>query len=208
MNQSIQFPGPEAGDPEDVAWTLHTAGAMWARGELHDAVRWLRRAAEAAEAGGNDLRAVSLARAAADLTTSLALPPSVPPPASPDETSRMAPMLVSRPDHARPIQPVDDADGAWDQSEYTIPEMSAVDSAPQRPPPPRSKPNQPPPSRPAAVLSVRPRQALRVSVEPSPDDKNLLHVRPLAEDESAPAGAHEALLTALEPGAHLLSRKR
>jgi hypothetical protein len=47
-----------------------------------------------------------------------------------------------------------------------------------------------------------------VAVEPSPVDKSLLVVRVLAEDEAVPAGAHEAILTALEPGAHLLSRKR
>lgn len=225
MTQSMQFPGPEPGDPEDVAWTLQTAGAMWARGEAHEAVRWLRRAAEAAEEGGNDLRAVTLARAAADLTTALELPPSIPPPPSPDETSRMPPLPLSRPDHP-PIQPVDDADGAWGESDYTVPGMSAMDASPARPPLPRSRPNHPPPSRPApssgaahpppsvrpstapAASAIRQRQALRVAVEPSSTEKNLLLVRPLAEDEPVPAGAHEAILTALEPGAHLLSKKR
>ncbi len=56
--------------------------------------------------------------------------------------------------------------------------------------------------------NVRTRQTLRVAVEPSSDDPKLLLVRPLAEDEPAPPGAHEALLTALEPGAHLLAKKR
>ena len=55
---------------------------------------------------------------------------------------------------------------------------------------------------------MRSRQTLRVAVEPSPDDRNLLLVRPLAEDDPLPAGAHEALLVALEPGAHLMSKKR
>jgi hypothetical protein len=58
------------------------------------------------------------------------------------------------------------------------------------------------------AFGARLRQALRVSVEPSADDRGLLLVRPLAEEEPVPAGAHEAILTALEPGAHLLSRKR
>jgi hypothetical protein len=57
-------------------------------------------------------------------------------------------------------------------------------------------------------MGIRQRHALRVAVEPSPDDRNLLLVRPLAEDEPVPQGMHEALLTALEPGAHLLTRKR
>jgi hypothetical protein len=33
-------------------------------------------------------------------------------------------------------------------------------------------------------------------------------VRALADDEPAPPDAHEALLTAIEPGVHLTSRKR
>lgn len=217
MTHELQFPGPEQGDPEDVAWTLQTAGTMWVRGDHTEAVRWLRRAAEAAGDNGHDLRAVALARAAADLTATLRIPPSQPPPPpSPDETSRMVVPPVSRPDHPRPIPPVDDT--SWAESDYTIPEGLAV-AEPKRPTPPpppsRALPSQPAPSssraapsvRPAAI-AVRPRQALRVAVEPSPDDKTLLLVRPLAEGEPVPPHAHEALLSALEPGAHLLSRKR
>src|SRR5262245_30646536 len=105
MNESLAFPGPEAGDPEDVTWTLQTAGTMWARGDTHEAVRWLRRAAEAAGDAGNDMRAVTLARAAADLTNALALPPSVMPPmvavgTNPDQTTRMKRPPVSGPDNA------------------------------------------------------------------------------------------------------------
>jgi hypothetical protein len=35
-----------------------------------------------------------------------------------------------------------------------------------------------------------------------------LFVQVLGDDEPVPEGAHEALLAALEPGAHLLSKKR
>ena len=211
------FPEPQPGDPEDVAWTLQTAGTMWARGDVHEAVRWLRRAAEAAGDSGHDMRAVMLAKTAADLTAELQLPPSIPPPApSPDETSRMVVPPVSRPDNPRPIQPLDDADGPYAESDYTIPEgLHAVEDRVQRPPLPRSVPKNPPPSsrpRPPSAappaIQLRPRQALRVAVEPSANDKNLLLVRPLAEDEPVPPNAHEAILTALEPGQHLLSRKR
>ena len=55
---------------------------------------------------------------------------------------------------------------------------------------------------------MRPRQALRVAVTPSSRDKGWLLVRPLGESEVAPDGAHEALLVALEAGAHLLARRR
>jgi hypothetical protein len=244
MTESLQFPGPEPSDPEDVAWTLQTAGTMWARGEVEEAVRWLRRAAEAAGENGNDLRAVDLARAAADLTSSVGSAPGPrPPPLSPDQTSRMAVPPVSRPDNPVPIQPLDDAAGPF--ADHTIPEgLHAVEAPHRAPPPPSRRPplprnlpaspipspplsrpsppssaaSRPPPSRPSpsvrppslapAALGPRTRQALRVAVEPSADDRGLLLVRPLAEDEPVPAGAHEAILTALEPGAHLISRKR
>jgi hypothetical protein len=245
--EATQFPGPEPGDPEDVAWTLTTAGTMWSRGDLREAVRWLHRAAEAAGESGNDLRAVTLARAAADLRATLEIPPSVPPPppAAPgarrplppapsplsaaDQTSRMQAPPVSRPDNP-PIQPMDDM--AVNDADYTIPEGLSAVEPPRRPPPPPVR-SRPPPSnsstpsptpapvsgasarpsfRPPSVapgpMSVRGRQALRVAVEPSPDDRNLLFARVLMEDEPVPAGAHEAILTALEPGAHLMSRKR
>lgn len=81
MTEELDFPAPEPGDPEDVAWQLQTAGTMWSRGDSHEAIRWLRRAAEAAGDNGADMRAVALARAAADLTTALDIPPSIPPPA-------------------------------------------------------------------------------------------------------------------------------
>jgi hypothetical protein len=241
--QATQFPGPEPGDPEDVAWTLQTAGTMWARGDFQEAVRWLRRAAEAAGDSGNDSRAVALARAAADLRATLDVPPSVPPPPvarqrpippapsplSPaDQTSRMLAPPVSRPDNP-PIQPAEDM--AVNDGDYTIPEGLPRMDPPRMPPPPPVRGHHPPSPRPPSVrppsasppsarppsmrpsaapnvIGVRQRQALHVAVEPSPDGKNMLIAHVLLEGEPVPAGMHEALLTALEPGAHLMSRKR
>jgi hypothetical protein len=60
----------------------------------------------------------------------------------------------------------------------------------------------------ASATSPRPRQALHVAVAPSEQDKNLLHVRILAEGEAVPAGFHGALLVALEPQTNLLLRRR
>lgn len=220
MTAELAFPAPDPSDTEDVAWTLQTAGTMWARGDAHEAVRWLRRAAEAASDAGNDERALSLARSAADLTAATNLPPSVPPPAvrpNADETTRMeaAPPPLSQTNN--PIVPFDETEGGV-EGEYTIPE--GLDAVERRPPPPsqRSSPSSAPssarhvpPARPSTLpgrVNSRPRQALRVGVMPSPDDKNVLLVRPLADDEPVPEGHHEALLTALEPGAHLLAKKR
>ncbi len=179
MNEQLQFPAPEPGDPEDVAWTLQTAGTMWGRGDHHEAIRWLRRAAEAAGNSGADMRAVTLARAAADLTTALDIPPSIPPPA------------------ATPSEQV-----------TQDPPLAAATPAAAPPPPSQTTHERPHTSRPSARPSgVRQRQALRVAVHPA-DSGNELTVRPLMEDESPAEGEHEAMLVALEAGAHLLSKKR
>ncbi|MBN2192301.1 MAG: hypothetical protein JW751_05750 [Polyangiaceae bacterium] len=67
---SIALPGPTPEDGEDVVLALETAATLWKRGDKQDAIRWLRRAAESAEEAGDDMRALSLARTAADLTSS------------------------------------------------------------------------------------------------------------------------------------------
>ncbi len=67
-----RVPSAKDDDPEDVSWALSTAEAMWSRGEHADAIKWVRRAAEAASEVGADVRAVDLAKTAADLTSALA----------------------------------------------------------------------------------------------------------------------------------------
>ena len=64
---SPNLPRVEAGDAAEVALALETARALWSKGQGLESVRWIQRAAENAESSGNDLRAVNLARAAADL---------------------------------------------------------------------------------------------------------------------------------------------
>jgi hypothetical protein len=58
---------------------LAQAHSELSRGELREALRHLRRAAEVADEAGSELRAVALARAAADLASEVG--PTVPPPA-------------------------------------------------------------------------------------------------------------------------------
>ncbi|HEV8246268.1 MAG TPA: hypothetical protein VGP93_10895, partial [Polyangiaceae bacterium] len=71
------IPLAEDDDPEDVALALETAGALGGRGDMREALRWLRKASEAADDAGRDKRSLALARAAADIATRLA---SIPPP--------------------------------------------------------------------------------------------------------------------------------
>ena len=83
---SFVIPTSEHNDPEPVRGSLALARADFERGEVREALKHLRRAAEGADDAGSELRAVALARAAADLATevgaSLTPPPSVTAPSS------------------------------------------------------------------------------------------------------------------------------
>lgn len=67
LDTSTHLPATEASDVAEVIAALQTARELWTKGQALESVRWIQRAAENAEEAGNDLRAVSLARAAADL---------------------------------------------------------------------------------------------------------------------------------------------
>jgi hypothetical protein len=101
-----KFPSPEDSDAEDVVLALETANALWGRSDAKEAIRWLRRAAEAAEEAGDDVRALTLARTAADLTTQVEQ--EAPAPAA--KTTKSSPAAAPRPAQApaatRPAKPV------------------------------------------------------------------------------------------------------
>jgi hypothetical protein len=82
---SFMIPNAERDDPEPVISSLARARADFERGALREALRHLRHAAAGADEAGSDLRAVALARAAADLANqagpSVVPAPSVVPPA-------------------------------------------------------------------------------------------------------------------------------
>lgn len=98
MDASFEFPTAKANDASDVVLALETAKALWRQGDSREALRWLRRAAEGAESEGDDMRAVALARAAADLQDRLPQTSSMPAPAPtpsrpPSPPSRQPPPL-------------------------------------------------------------------------------------------------------------------
>ena len=78
-------PGPDPSDSEGVRMALETARSLEAQGDLRRAARWIGRAADEAESGGNEDRALVLASAAADLTNMIEFGPeaaATPPPVS------------------------------------------------------------------------------------------------------------------------------
>jgi hypothetical protein len=83
MNEPLpsRFPEPLADDDDDVAWALQTAKVQWQRGTKADAIVWLRRAADSADAV-DVWRASDLRRSADELAASLSVRPpfSRPPP--------------------------------------------------------------------------------------------------------------------------------
>jgi hypothetical protein len=148
MAQTSAGPGPippaKKDDSEDVAWALSTAEAMYARGDRSDALKWLRRAAEAASEAQADDRALELAKAAADLASAIGPTTSVPPPPPP-------PPKQAGPSVAPPAIPVPAA--AHTRSAPPPPAKAPASAAAAPPPaPPPSKPRGvSPPAKPAAA---------------------------------------------------------
>jgi hypothetical protein len=76
---TVTLPSAEPSDSEEVTRALKLAHMLWEEGQQREAVRTLQRGAAAAEEVGNDLRALTLARCAADLSAQLGASGSTPP---------------------------------------------------------------------------------------------------------------------------------
>lgn len=204
--QDLDYPHPRPDDPASVAAALQAGSQEWSRGELREAVRWIRRAAEAAEAEGDDGRALGLARVAADVMSTLELPNSMVPPR--DEATALAPLddfnektivdtqaaILAR----HTIQgPVQIEERPIREDPFSVPTLR-VPARVRREPEPGPEPH---PARPKM------RGAFRVALSVTDADDVLL-ARVL--DESAPpgAGTTEALLVVVDPDAPLLDRLR
>jgi hypothetical protein len=178
---SLAYPDAEKDDPKSVVSALETGRRDWDRGELRDAVRWVHRAADAAEAAGNDGRALALARVAADLVSSL------------EETHER--------DEAVALAPFDDF------NDQTIVDSPAVMVARQNAQGVVSiadrAGSQPAPAWNANAASVRARATLRVAVGLEPSGDGNLSVVILPDGAEAPSGTTEALLVMLDPDARI-----
>lgn len=188
----LPFPTPLTGDPNEVANALEAGGAEWGRGDRREAVRWLHRAADAAEAAGDDRRAVGLARVAADLMSSLGAESSSPVPR--DEGAALAPFDDFN-DQTIVDSPAIQAGRTMQHSGVAISERR-----PSKPPPP---PRPVAVQKPSASPQPLPRTALRVAVVRDKDDERVLVANVLDEGTPAPAGTSEALLVLLDPNSTL-----
>jgi hypothetical protein len=79
LSPGLLTPRPDLSDSDDVLLAVETARALETQGELREAARWLRRAADEAEKQGNDERVLVLALAAAEMSNIIG---SSPPPQS------------------------------------------------------------------------------------------------------------------------------
>lgn len=190
---STNLPRAEAGDAAEVALALETARALWAKGQGLESVRWIQRAAENAESSGDDLRAVSLARAAADLRAEVGVASE--PPGSMNEAAALTPYddfteqtIVDSPGTSLARQSL----------------QSGVQIAEVPPAPPRAPVVllSPPPA--AAPTRPVPHQALRVALLNGDAGKRQLSVLVLGEAEAAPPGSTEAMLVSLDPSRKLV----
>jgi hypothetical protein len=199
---SFAIPSTERSDPDSVRSSLARAREEFERGELREALKLLRRAAEGADAAGSDLRAVALARAAADLATEVSAS-MTPPPVSVDAnaaTRSSGVTAAAAPFHGNPAPEVASTSSPGSTS------ASIVTAPPTAAPPtvaPRSSGVAPSPTVRVSLdaslqdlLSTG--RAVKVAIKRSARDEGLYVVR-TEEAHAHGLGTREALIVLLEP---------
>src|SRR5262245_32846158 len=71
MRYSVVLPRAESSDAAETKDALQAAAELWARGEQREALREVRRAAWGCSKAGNDVRALSLSKAAKAIQSQL-----------------------------------------------------------------------------------------------------------------------------------------
>ncbi len=193
MHASTNLPAIEAADPVEVALALESARASWARGEPLEAVRFIQRAAEGAEATGDDLRAVSLARAAADLRAEVSVASE--PPGPMNEGAALSPYddfsektIVDSPATSVARQALQTSVQIAGARQAVVTLVASVAEAS------------------AAAASAIRHEAVRVALIQAVQQGGLLTVRVLSAHEKAPPGCREALLVGLDPSTRLIAQ--
>lgn len=173
-SRKMPIPLPTETDHEDVSWALSTAEATWKRGERADALKWLRRAAEAASEAEDDDRALALAKAAAELASELDGPK--PPPAA--QIKPPQPMLGAP---SRPPPPLPQSRPAPPPPMMTMNQMSPMMTKPSLVEAPDARRSRPPP------LISKPATPAAPPVKPQPAPTAVAIAKPDAMKPKAPA---------------------
>lgn len=182
------FPATQPGDAPSVVAALESGRTEWQQGGLREAVRWIHRAADAAESSGDDLRALTLARIAADLIGALDQPLRRPR----DEAAALAPC-----DDFNDQTIVDSPDTAIARQAFPGNLLAAEPREITPPTPPAALPRAP------LTRIATARAALRVCVSQRPAQDGALQVHVLEDGAGPPNGTIEALLVVLDPEAEL-----
>jgi hypothetical protein len=206
LSPTLLTPQPDLSDSDDMLLALETARALEAQGEISEAARWLRRAADEAEQQGDDERYLVLARAAAEMVNIVGSSPPPPaadaptlPPPSPDVLEASAPFEAS------------DAQLEASDAHPTTPPPESFE--PTIPPPASAAPTLPPPFPASATISTPPPAtissppdmpfaersmrigAIRVAIlEASIRGAKSFFVERLERGQLPPAGSTEAML--------------
>jgi hypothetical protein len=166
------IPSSERNDPESVRNSLAQARADFERGEVREALKHLRRAAEGADDAGRELRAVALARAAADLATEVGTSLTPPP------VSVAAPVPSNPPPDAAATTPMASTPAVTPSAAPTSMVRGSADTALKQ------------------LLDAG--RAVRVVVKRSARDEGLYVLR-RAEGHAPALGTREAVIVLLEP---------
>jgi hypothetical protein len=164
---TTQIPPARDDDPEDVSWALSTAATSFARGDRAEALKWLRRAAEAASEAERDTRALELAKAAAELSPPSVAPPapSVPPSVVPPPVSSKGPPPLPSSPPPLPSSPPPLPSSPPARASAPVPPPSRPSAPAPRPSAPASRPSSPA-SKPAAKASS-PAPTKRAGIKPA-----------------------------------------
>jgi hypothetical protein len=162
---TMRVPAAVAGDPSDVATALEVAGALWEKGSREDAIRWIKRAVDAATEAGQNERADALTTSVVELERASAAPAvqAAPEPAAPHEPREETAAIA-------PAPPPPLAATAPAASSSSVPKAPPAPIA-SRPPVPSTSPRaatDPPPLPAAASRAPAPHVKPAASVSPRP----------------------------------------
>lgn len=200
MVESFEVPRSQQGDSDDVVVSLETARVQAEKSNSGEVLRWIRRAARAAETSGDSDRAATLAHAASELAALMQ---------ENGDGGQHVPVRESEQPLLRDYDA--DFDDKTSVDTRALPDApEVVDDASEDPTEPRRRVNPMAPAltAPNVESGFQEVQALRVAVDPLAPGSKILVVHLLEEGEAAGPGRREAVLMATDPSQGLLPKTR